>query len=347
MHSAKFILIISFILLISGCRNNDKIVENERNNGTNSSSSSNKTIDELYFVGMISKAPGIYKFISKNQAPGKRDKNIIKFWTKKTEKVIKLSYSPDKKSIFFLTAEDFGKKAVIPYVIEVKLYKIDRDSSKVYFIKKIGSGLQVFTIWGQDKTFRIFLNSFDRNSADFVNQQISIFDGTGKEVSTNSKKFNILKQGYPQIEESLGITSSPGSKYSIFEVDSPKTAIYLQSNSDGKAEQITSTNQKLKQADWSPDEKYVIFSTANSPGNNKAASGSSPGNSKYFIYSIKDKSIKSLNISGAKNFIVIGGVIIFDKGYQQSSFIEIINIKTRERVYSIHLPGGCGLKNIL
>jgi len=205
--------------------------------------------------------------------------------------------------------------------------------------------LQVFTFWGQDKTFRIILNTFDRNSGDYVNQQTFIFNEAGKIVNISSKKFNIAKEGYPQLEEKTGITSSPGSKYSIFAVDSTQTSVYLQSNSDGKAELITAVNQKLNQADWSADEKYLVFSTVNAPRKNKA---NNDGNSKIFIYSIeKKKIIKTMDAAGIKNFFVIGDLLIFDKGFAKNSFIETFNYKTLQPFCSIHLQDGCGLKNIL
>lgn len=350
MYRIFCIFLISGIIFISGCANKKDNAESGQNDSTIGNLTTKKQFNliEFYFVGMIDENPGVYKFISKSNQSGIWEKNFSKFWSKRNEKVIKLSYSPNKKSLFFLTATDFDKKVVFPFINNIKLYQISLDSSKVNFIKKIGNGVQVFTMWGQDNTFRIILNTFDRNSADFVNQQTFIVNGTGKIVSINSKKFNIVKEGYPQIVERLGIASSPGSRYSIFAIDSTQTSIYLQSNSDGKVYLITSTSQRLNQADWSLDEKYLVFSTINASRKNKTASESTLNSPKIMIYSIdKKKIIKTLDAGGVKNFFMTGDLLIFDKGFQKNSFIEIINYKTLKPFYSIRLQDGCGLKSIL
>ncbi|MDR3625371.1 MAG: hypothetical protein P4L45_00975 [Ignavibacteriaceae bacterium] len=347
MYSKIFIFLITGILFISGCKNRKTNSEPGQNDTTAGNYKPNNSFatGEFYFVGMIDGNPGIYKFVSQVQKSGKLEKSITKFWSKNKEKVIKLSYSLNKRSLFFLTAEDYGKKAILPYISGIKLYRISLDSSKVKFIKKIGNGVQVFTMWGQDNTFRVILNTFDRNSADFVNQQTFIFNGLGKTVSSKSKKFNILKEGYPQIIEKIGLTTSPGSKYSIFAVDSMQTSIYLQTNSDGKVELISSSSQRLNQADWSQDDKYLFFSTTNPSTKGKTGNEK---NSKIFIYSIDSKKvIKTMDAGTVRNFFATGDLLIFDKGFQKNSFIEIINYKTLKPIYSIHLQDGCGLKGIL
>jgi hypothetical protein len=347
MYSKIFIFLIAGILFISGCKNRKSNSEPGQNDTTAGNYKPNNSFatGEFYFVGMIGENPGIYKFVSEVQQSGKLEKSIDKFWSKNKEKVIKLSYSPNKRSLFFLTAEDYGKKDIFPFISGIKLYRISLDSSKVKFIKKIGNGVQVFAMWGQNNTFRVILNTFDRNSADFVNQQTYIFNNTGKTASISSKKFNIAKEGYPQIIEKIGLTTSPGSKYSIFAVDSTQTSIYLQTNSDGKVELITLLNQRLNQADWSPDERYLFFSTTNPSPKGKTGNGK---NSKIFIYFIDSKKIiKTMDAGGVKNFFVTGDLLIFDKGFQKNSFIEIINYKTLKPFYSIRLQDGCGLKGIL
>jgi Tol biopolymer transport system component len=350
MYRIFIIFLTTGIILFPGCSNKNDNAKSGQNDSTAGNFAAKKSLEfnEFYFAGKLGKNYNIYKFIAKSRQNGIQEKNFSKFWSNRNEKVIKLSYSPDKKSLFFLTAGDFGKKAILPYVNNIKLYCINQDLSKAKFIKKIGSGLQVFTMWGQDNTFRIILNSFDRNSADFVNQQTFIFNGAGKSTAIYSKKFNITREGYPQITEKISLPSSPGSKYSIFAVDSIQTLIYLQSDSDGKVELITSTNQRLSQADWSSDEKYLVFSTINPSQKNKASFQGTSNNSKIFIYSIdKKKIIKNPGMEGITNFFIKGDLFIFDKGFQKNSFIEIINLKTLEPFYSIHLQDGCGLKSVL
>jgi hypothetical protein len=350
MYRLIIIFLSTGIIFISGCINKNNNVKTGQINSAKVSHTVkiSSGINEFYFVGMSGKNPCIYKFTSKKRLPGIEEKNFSKFWSKPNEKVIKLSYSPDKKTLFLLTAEDFGRKAVLPFVNGIKVYCIIADSSKVKYVKQIGSGLQVFTMWGQDNTFRIILNSFDRNSTDYINQQTFIFNDTGKTVDFYSKKFNILNEGYPQIVEKFGLTTSPGSNYSIFAVDSTKTFIYLQNNSNGKVELITSTDQIINLADWSPDEKYLIFSTINPPQKSKTISKGISNNSKVFIYSIEEnKIIDILEIGRINNFVVKGNLLIFDNGYRKNSFIEIINYKTLKPFYIIHIKGGCSLKSII
>ena len=333
----RILILFPILFFVFGC-SKKKLKEPEQK--TVSSGNFRKALGDFYFVGMIGDNPGIYKFHS-------RDKSVSSFWSKDKEKVIELSYSADRKHAFFLTAADYGKNGIFPFVKDVRLYLLNIDSSKIIPVYKIGNGIQIFTAWETDNTFKIVLNEFDKTIANYIDQKILIFSQFGKKLVDNTKTYDITKQGYPKPPSAVRKFISADGKKLLAKKDSSEFWIFLSSGTPKTQKLITRTDQNLNDALWSSDGKILIFSTLDISQENKSLYSTQPSTSKLYVYSLlKRRIIKAWNGAGIKNFFIKGGFLIFDDGFDGSSSIHIFNYRINEPVFTIKIKGGCGLRNI-
>lgn len=330
-------------LIFSGCTRKN---ETDKHTITQDSLVSNTTnelppLTEILFVGLVNNKAGLYKYNISNKA-------FQEFWSNANGEIFELSYSPDKKFVFMLTARQTGKRGVFPFIDNVKLYSINVDSDSIKFIESIGSGLQVFTSWKDDNSFKVVLNVMNVQSGVYIDQKIKTCTASGDKLSDEHKKYDLAKDGYPQITKTEEKTSSPDKKYTLQIIDSVQTEIYLTDHStkDGRV-LITKQNQKLNNVDWSDDGKHLVFSIIDISAGNETLYDPEPNTAKLFIYSIEGKRIvKIFEGSGIKNFMLNGDYLLFDDGFKNKSKIFIYNLSLERTIDSIKISGGCGLKNI-
>src|SRR3989337_4309183 len=240
-------------------------------------------MDDVLFIGLIGKKARIYKYNFST-------KSYSEFWHNEKEEVVELSYSPNKKSAFLLTAHQSGKKGVFPYINSVKLYSISLDSNTVKLVETIGSGLQVFSFWEKDNLFRIILNIFDVAVGKYVEQKIKTFNASGKKLADEKKTYDLAKDGFPKIPVAQKKITSPDKKYSILSIDSTQTQIYLINNNGNEEKKlIAKLNQKLNVIDWSEDGEYLIFSTIDISPGNETLYNKEQATSKLFTFSVSHK----------------------------------------------------------
>ncbi len=333
----SFIILI-FLSVFCGCSNKNS--DNKSENGSeNKIKNTSEHFSSFLFVGIIGKNPGLYKFdINK--------RHTSRIWFNSKEKVIELSYSENKKFAFFLTAETVGRLGVFPYLTNVRLYLIDTFSSDVYFIKNLGSGLQLFTSWESKTAFKIIFNCPDKKIVTYIDQKIEFYNVYGKELSSQVKIFDLTKDGYPKPALKNNQYYSSGKDYKIYYSDTSKI-ISIGQNSHPEKNLIINSDQKLGYAEYSDDSKYLIFSTKSlSPADSGLSNGNTEESSIY-IYSTKEnKIVKNWIGEGIKDFLIVNDYLIFDEGFQKDSEIKIIKINTQKDFFTIKFTGGCGLRNI-
>ena len=295
---------------------------------------------DFYFVGMIDYYPGLYKYNFKT-------KEAEKFWSVKGEKIVDLSFSDNRKTAFFLTAKEFGKRGVFPFIKRVKLYRLDVDSSKVDFIRTVGSGMQVFTEWEADNSYKVILNSLDKIVANYVDQHTFIYSRFGKELVNESKTYDITKEGYPKPPVPKVVFNSEGGDTVEAAADSSMYSVYLINSKSGSKTVLAKSSQKLKDAEWGAGGGCIIFSTLDISPRNETIYNKRPNTSKLFIYSLSSKKIiKKWEGGGVKNFFIDADYVIFDNGFGPSSILKIFNYKTMEPFDTVKIEGGCGVSNI-
>lgn len=335
-----FTLII-FALVSSSCiKKNEPHKKETKNISLQKNAAGNiPEMKEIVFVGMNDGKESLYKynFIT----------NLSTEFLQMNEKIIELSYSPDKKSIFLLTAKKIGKKGVFPFVDGVKLYTLAVDSGKTNFIENIGNGLQVFSYWETDNSFKVLLNVIDVAVAKYVDQITRTYDKTGKKLLDEKKTYELAKQGYPLFPQLNKNLISPDKKYSINSFDSAQTQIYLIDHEKNDANiLIAKLNQKLNYVNWSKDGKFLLVSTIDVSPGNETLYDAEPKTSTLFVYSLTDKKIvQQFEGGGVKDFVVNGDILFFDIEFGEKSKIFLYNFRSNKLIDSIKI-GGSGLKNI-
>ncbi len=336
-----WLVVILFPLILSGCYKGKQGKNLNKNKMDLSADPLNApSLQNFLFVGTIDNKAGLYKYNIK-------EKKYTKFWSNGSQNVVELSYSKDMKTAFFLTARHYGKRGVFPYITDVKLYLSSSDSSNVSLLKKIGSGMQVFTKWGMDNTYKVILNSFDKTIANYVHQHVQIFNMFGKELLDKTNTYNIVKDGYPKPPGIIINKVSPDKKYFLSSAGKDTISIFINNPGNGNNVFIVKGTQKLNQLRWVGEDKSVVFTTINITPNNNTLYKKKPETSKLFIYSIQSKKvIKQWNGGGVKNFFIYGKTLVFDNGFDNNSSIYIYNLNKNKMIDSVKIKGGCGLKNI-
>jgi hypothetical protein len=333
-------MLLFLAVLIIGCRENQQKPPDLIQAKKEEQVIKPEKFDSFLFVGMIVHKPGIYKF---DMIRKKRRE----FWSNYNEQVVELSYSPDRKTAFFLTAGHFGKRSFLPYITRVRLYLIDISTYKVKFIKNLGNGVQVFTQWDNNSNFKVIINRADKIVPTYINQQTYIYNLFGKELLNEVQTYDLTKNPYPKPSKSKLNYNSPVGNYKLINQSADSTNVYLEDNQTNSINFITSNGQQLNEFAWSYDENYLILSTIDITVGNKTLGTRVPATSSLYIYNIRQKKIvKEWGGNGVKNFFIKNDFLILDNGFEEKSSITIINYRTLKVYEVIKLRSGCGLRDI-
>ncbi len=341
MHKKHLIILIILALAISSCSNKkERVKKNDRLNQKIANEIPDN-INSFVFVGMIKNNPGLYRYSIKN-------KSYKIFWSDRTEKVVDLSYNKNRRAAFFVTAGSYGKQGAFPFVKNEKLYLFKNDSaSTIVQVEKIGSGLQVFTRWENDNTFKIIINSIDKIVATYVNQRTLIFNIFGKNLLDETQTFDLAKDGYPKPPKEKTQINSPDNEYSIYSEGDSLFTYYIVRNNLNEKDSIVTQIQKLNEVKWSQDNKYLVFSTLFLSPSNQTLNTENPQTSGLYVYLINQKKlIKDWISGGFKNFFLTNNYLIFDTGFKDNSKIVIYNYRKNKIQNTIEIKNGCGIKNI-
>ncbi len=290
---------------------------------------------DLVFVGTADK-PELFRYDLK-------DKLIQPVWSHKKEKIVELSYSPDRKILFFLTAKTWGISGNIPFINDVKLYMINTETFKVNFIEKIGTGIQVFSQWENESSFKVILNYVDKTISSYINQNTRLFNSFGKKVSDEIKTFDLTKDGYPQLGKNINFSSG---KF-FLEKSAGDSIVYISDIEEDERFQITKTKQNINRIEWLSEVNAVIFSTLDVSLIDKRVNEDSIETSGIYLYSLNEKKIKEKWLgSGYKNFELINNYLILDTGFEKNSIIILFDLQEEETIDTIKINSGCGLRNI-
>jgi hypothetical protein len=336
----KAILLLFLFVFIIGCREKQQKPPELSQGKKIEQVVKSEKFDSFLFVGVIVHKPGIYRFdvIKKKR---------IDFWSNYNEQVVELSYSPDRKSAFFLTAGHFGKRSFLPYITRVRLYLIDISTYKVKFIKNLGNGVQVFTQWDSNNNFKVIINRADKIVPTYINQQTCIYNLFGKELLNEIQTYDLTKSPYPRPPRNKVNYNSPGGNYRLVNQAADSTNVFIEDKQKNTINFITSSSQQLNEFAWSYDENYLIFSTIDITVGNKTLSSKEPATSSLYIYNIQqNKIVNEWEGNGVKNFFIKDDFLIFDNGFEQKSSITIINYRTLKVYDVIKLWSGCGLRDI-
>lgn len=327
----KIALVIILILIIASCNTSDK---NEKQSGTNGSKDSLSTANEKSFLFLTEwfNKVGVYSY-------SLSEKKYSPAWWHPRENVVMLIYKPGNYPAYFLTSEKTGVKGNFPFFYRLKLFIISHDLSETKQIDNIGSGLQFTAHWNDDENLEVIYTAVDKTIASYVNQYTKVYDHYGKLVDSEVKTFDIEKSGFPQLIPPRNSTISPSGKYGVsFKGDS----VFLKIAGNDTLKFITVIKHNLNKLKWSDNEEYLFISTLDL--NDETIKTRNPETSELFIYLLAaDSLIDTFSGPGLKNFFTLNDLLIFDEGFNNSSIINIYDLKQREVVDIIKPRQGCGL----
>jgi len=338
-----YLTLISILVFIIGCEK-DKEIKNSIKEITPVDTIKTKSLiddyHQFYFVGMVDKVPGIYKYNFEDQKT-----RIV--WSKRNERVIDLSYSPDRNTIFFLAVKAFGIEGTLPFVERVKAYQINTKTGTISYLKEIGSGLQVFSRWESNNNYQVVLYSFDKAVSSYVNQNILLFNSFGKAIMDEIITYDLTKDGYPKPPNAVLNMISPSKKFKLVVAESDYNTFILKDFKSKKDHQVMKTSQQISNVAWSSDSKLLFFSTVDISDRNPSLKTKSPETSQLVIYStVSKKILKQWNGGGLKRFFIEKNILFYDSGFSNEAAVYLYNFELKEFEKTIKLKGGCGLKSV-
>ncbi|HMN48079.1 MAG TPA: hypothetical protein PKD67_02995 [Ignavibacteriaceae bacterium] len=290
---------------------------------------------ELYFVGMHSGLPSIYRYDAKS------GKTKV-FWSSVDERVLELLVSEDRQTAYFITKRRQRLKSSKPAIERGELYRIDLNADKVEQITQLEDGIQMIPFWTDNDRFTLVINSIDKTIASYINKNTQVYNKFGKLLSDNNEIFDLIKDGYPVTKLPPLKFTSPNGMFNIIEKDD---SIYIKQSNTNNTIKTTIVNKEIKEIGWAENNKQVILLLTNkgevqSRSKNKITSA-------LVIFDLQKKKIaKTFDAEGYKRFVLIGDFLIFDNGFGRDSFIEVFNLSSLTESRKIKISGGCGLINI-
>lgn len=322
-------------LIIFSCGNDNG--KQEASAEENEIESPKEPFEKFFFTGMADGNAAIFKYVME-------DKKHELFWSSKKEQVVELSFSEDRKNAFFITASGYGKTGVFPFINNVKVYQLKPEEDSTVFLKNAGSGLQVFSKWEDENSFKVVLNNIDKTVAKYIEQHTHVFNIFGKQLLEETKRYDLDKEGYPAPVKDERSRTVFKDKYKAEANDSALYLIDLKSN---ERKFVAAINFDLNKVEWSKDGNYFFFSTLDVSPSNETLYDRDPSTSRLYIYSLKeDKIVKEFNGGGLKNFFIKNNLLIFDDGFSEKSKIIIFDYKELKAIDTIEIKGGCGLRGI-
>jgi len=287
-----------------------------------------KILEQLFFVGKYGGRAGVYKYDF-----GTKSYKI--FWGTSEETVIKLSYSYDLETIFFLTARSIGIRKGVSSIKDIKLYRINPDELSTALIGEIGDAVQLYSEWS-GTNYKIQFTRFDLKYASYIDKIYQIYSRFGKMLKEENESYNFIKDSYPGFNIQQKTLLSPSGNFGIKNI---QDSVYLYAAGSTKKIFIDSSANKISGAGWSEEESFVFLTINKEPEQNDLSA--------LYIFDIVNRRIKEKFLSTEKiNFYVSGDVLIFDKTIEYQSTIEIFDFRKNETIQTIKLWGGCGLQYI-
>lgn len=329
--SLLFLFLIAFVsFTFNYC---DKPHEKEKSIPDTKKDAANvETIKYFLFVGKWYGKAGISKY----DLITKKHETV---WWHPRENVYLLISKTKLKPAFFLTVRKTGFKGNFPFFQKIKIYRINSDLSDTEFIYEIKDGMQITARWNDDENLEVVFTSIDKTDPTYINKHIKTFDNYGKLINDEIEIFNLVTDGFPELQPKRNQTLSASGKYGITVIGD---SVFLKTTESDSLKLISALDHNLNKINWSDDDQFIFISTLDLE--NESIKTREPETSELFVYSIaEDSVVASWKGGGVKNFFTIDSLIVFDNEFDSNSSIKIYNYFKNELIDELKIKEKCGL----
>ncbi len=302
-----------------------------------------KLVDDLFtnvlFVAKYLGRPSVYSY-------NLLTKQSSIEWSKWQRKVISLNYSPNKESAFITTAFSYGRESSFPYVHEVRIYFLNRANEQSDELAEPGDGVQLYTYWESNDTFKVNFTKLDTINSKIVLQNIYPFDINGKLGFIQNRKYDLLQHGFPTTPKRKPVYLSPNKNFQFRNVQSENESnIYLKNFKQRSEELVITTKRNINDARWSKDGNFLFIITNDSAVDSKGIKAEKTGEL-IIINAIKMKIVRIFSGFQFENVLVHGKLLFFDERLKDIAQIAVYDYTRDKLLNTIFVYGGCGLNNL-
>jgi len=267
-------------------------------------------------------------------------------WSKWQRKVISLNYSPNKESAFITTAFNYGRESSFPYIHEARIYFLNRANEQSDELAEPGDGVQLYTYWESNDTFKVNFTKLDTINSKIVLQNIYPFDINGKLGFIQNRKYDLLQHGFPAVPKRNPVYLSPNKNFQFRNVRSDNESnIYLKNFKQHSEELIITTKRNINDARWSKDGNFLFIITDNTTTDSKGIKAEKTGEL-IIIDAVKMKIVRIFSGFQFENVLVHGKLLFFDERLKDIAQIAVYDYTRDKLLNTISVYGGCGLNNL-
>lgn len=267
-------------------------------------------------------------------------------WSDWGEDVVSLEQSAKKKFSFFLTVSGQGRKNGMSYLYDARLYHYDWRKENIKMIEYLKNGYQYYSSWNAGNQFMTNFNSLDSSSNQEVIQSFSVYDTSGVRLKNFTKKFNLIKDGYPNPPQRKLDFTSAKNRYLFYTKlnDKGEKNIFIKRNYTSEEYLVGTTKGNILDIAWSGDEKYLFFIYSDLKNISKKVK-----KNEYFCMVFDADSKKSIRLFKGGDFKLLsvqGRLLIIESGYGIDSKIMFYDY-IKDKIYiNFDFNGGCAIKNL-
>lgn len=241
-------------------------------------------------------------------------------------KVLDMQINQSMSKAFLVVFDGRGTEGLFTVLKGARLLLIDLKSGIIKEVHRLERCIQLYTQWNDDKNYSVTFNT-RLPEGEFVTQTEMVINSSGETVFSNENKFDVLKEGYPQLPFPKIYTASKLGKVNLL-VDSlaPLSLTFVDPAKRLKRT-ILKSEGRIRQAEWINNDSLVVFSVEQKDKN------ADVNQSSVFVFSAeKGDYIKKWSGAGEKFFKITGDYLIFDNRIRNNSDITIYNLKTGKEI---------------
>lgn len=267
-------------------------------------------------------------------------------WNDWGEEVVAFEMSAKNKFCFFLTVSGTGRKTGTSYLNDARLYHYDMLANKIKMVDYLANGYQFYSYWNAANQYLANFNSLDSLTNQEVFQNYSVFDTLGVKIKSLQKKYNLIKDGYPNPPQKKLDFTSTMNRYLLYtkKNDKNENSFYIKKSYTNQEYLILASRGNISDIVWSNDEKYLFFVYSDIKNISKKV-----GKNEYFCMVFDTDLMQPVHLFKGADFSrisVLGKLLAVETGAGPGSKIMFYDY-IKDKIYlNLDIKGGCAIKNL-